>query len=75
MTGGSNGGMIKEIAKCFLKHGCRAVALMSRNAEKLQAVATELDAVSSSGQCIALQGDVRDFKSCSNVVSQVIEKY
>ena len=34
-----------------------------------------LDAVSSSGQCIALQGDVRDFKSCSNVVSQVVEKY
>ena len=39
ITGGSNGGMIKEIAKCYLIHGCAAVVLMSRNAEKLSAVA------------------------------------
>ena len=35
ITGGSNGGMIKEIAKVFLLHGCSAVVLMSRKAEKL----------------------------------------
>lgn len=46
VTGGSNGGMIKETAKAFLLHGCTAVVLMSRKAEKLQAVAAELDAIS-----------------------------
>ena len=35
ITGGSNGGMIKQIAKNFLVHGCKAVALMSRKADKL----------------------------------------
>lgn len=35
ITGGSNGGMIKEIAVAFLKHGCSAVILMSRKLEKL----------------------------------------
>ena len=59
ITGGSNGGMIKETAKSFLAHGCKAVVLMSRNAEKLSAVAAELDAISSGSTCIALPGDVR----------------
>jgi len=35
ITGGSNGGMIVEIAKAFLAHGCVGVALMARKAEKL----------------------------------------
>jgi short-subunit dehydrogenase len=38
--------MIKEIAKCFLLHGCIGVVLMARNAEKLKAVTAELDTVS-----------------------------
>ena len=58
ITGGSNGGMIKEIAKVFLLHGCTAVVLMSRKAEKLQAVAAELDALTTAS-CLAVPGDVR----------------
>lgn len=34
VTGGSRGGMLKEIAKAFLQHKAKAVVLMSRNAEK-----------------------------------------
>lgn len=75
ITGGSNGGMIKEIAKAFLLHGCFAVVLMSRKAEKLQAVASELDAISSTGTCIALPGDVRKYESCESVVKAVIERF
>jgi len=38
ITGGSNGGMLSEIAKAFLKHGATAVGLLARNAEKLNKV-------------------------------------
>ena len=43
ITGGSNKGMLSEIAKAFLVHGCTGVALMARKAEKLQAVVDELN--------------------------------
>ena len=39
VSGGSNGGMLQEMAKDFLLHGCVAVVLMSRKLDKLQAVA------------------------------------
>ena len=42
VTGGSNGGMLRETVKAFLEHGCNGVALMSRNGEKLSKVASEL---------------------------------
>ena len=72
ITGGSNGGMIKEIAKVFLLHGCTAVVLMSRKAEKLQAVAAELDALTTSATCVAVPGDVRSSESCENAVKTVV---
>ena len=31
ITGGSNGGMLSEIAKAFLKHGAAGVGLVARN--------------------------------------------
>ena len=75
MTGGSNGGMIKEIAKAYLVHGCTAVVLMSRKAEKLAAVAAELDAVNPAATCIAIPGDVRHYESCESAVKQVVERF
>jgi len=39
ITGGSRGGMLKEIAKAFLLHRAKAVVLMSRNKEKNDEVA------------------------------------
>jgi NAD(P)-dependent dehydrogenase (short-subunit alcohol dehydrogenase family) len=42
ITGGSNGGMLKEIARAFLRHGATAVGLLARNAEKLGKVTAEL---------------------------------
>lgn len=42
VTGGSRGGMLKEIAKQYLVHGAKAVVLMSRNKEKNEAVAKDL---------------------------------
>ena len=75
ITGGSNGGMIKEIAKAYLLHGCQAVVLMSRKAEKLQAVATELDALNSNATCVAVPGDVRKYDSCENAVKTVVQRF
>lgn len=34
ITGGSRGGMLKEIGRAYLLHGAKGVVLMSRNAEK-----------------------------------------
>ena len=35
ITGGSNGGMLKDIARAYLAHGAKAVALASRKIDKL----------------------------------------
>ena len=75
VTGGSNGGMIKEIAKAFLLHGCSQVVLMSRKLEKLQVHAADLDKLAPSGSCIAMQGDVRNYDSCENVVKEVVRRF
>jgi len=34
ITGGSRGGMLKEIGRAYLLHGAKGVVLMSRSAEK-----------------------------------------
>ena len=43
--------------------------------EKLQAVAAELDALSSTGSCVAVPGDVRKYESCESVVKTVVERF
>ena len=43
ITGGSRGGMLKDIALQYAKHGAKAVVLMSRNQEKNQAVADDIN--------------------------------
>eukprot|EP00806_Schmidingerella_arcuata_P001093 Macronucleus_1987.p1 GENE.Macronucleus_1987~~Macronucleus_1987.p1 ORF type:complete len:259 (+),score=61.36 Macronucleus_1987:1-777(+) len=48
---------------------------MSRNAEKLNAVAAELDAISSEATCLAIPDDVRKYESCDAVVKQVVERF
>ena len=65
ITGGSRGGMLKEIAKAFLQHQAKAVVLMSRNAEKNGQVAKELSAF---GVCHSEPGDVRKAEDCKRVV-------
>ena len=42
VTGGSNGGMLKEVAIEFLNHGAKVVVLMSRNKDKNLAVANDI---------------------------------
>ena len=63
ITGGSRGGMLKEIAKEFLAHGAKAVVLMSRNKEKNDEVAQSLGP-----NCHSEPGDVSKIESCRQVV-------
>ena len=72
ITGGSNGGMLKEIGKAYLLHKAAAVVLMSRNAEKNSAVAQEL---AQYGTCIGEQGDVRKPDDCKRVVANIVQKF
>ena len=76
ITGGSNGGMLQEIAKGFLQHSAKAVILVARKKEKLQKVVDELTPFAQPGcECIGLTADVRDNQSVKEAVAQVVEKY
>jgi peroxisomal 2,4-dienoyl-CoA reductase len=72
VTGGSRGGMLKEIAKQFLVHKAKAVVLMSRSAEKNAEVAKELGAF---GTCVSEPGDVRKFEDCKRVAQNTLDKF
>ncbi len=72
ITGGSRGGMLKEIAQAFLQHKAKAVVLMSRNAEKNGEVAKE---ISKYGTCVSEPGDVRRPEDCKRVVAATVEKF
>lgn len=65
ITGGSRGGMLKEIARAYLLHNAKAVVLMSRNAEKNGEVAKDL---CKHGVCHSEPGDVRKPEDCKRVV-------
>jgi 2,4-dienoyl-CoA reductase [(3E)-enoyl-CoA-producing], peroxisomal len=70
VTGGSNGGMLSEIARAYLRHHAKAVYLMARKADKLEKVCSDL---SKYGKCVAVTGDVRDTKSCDQVCKSIVE--
>ena len=68
VTGGSRGGMLKEIAVQFIQHGAKAVALMSRNKEKNQEVCDDI-VKTTGGKCVSIPGDVTKRDDCKRVVS------
>jgi peroxisomal 2,4-dienoyl-CoA reductase len=72
ITGGSRGGMLKEIARAYLIHGAKAVALISRNKEKNDQVAKEL---SEFGDCFSVPGDVRKPESVEACIATIMDKY
>ena len=57
-------------------HSAKAVVLVARKKDKLQKVVDELSQYAQEGcSCVGLPGDVRDEKSVSNIVSDVIDKF
>ncbi len=72
VTGGGSG-LGKAMSKYFLELGAK-VAITSRNLEKLQNTAKELEA-ETGGKCLPLQCDVRHYDQVENMLEQAVEEF
>lgn len=72
VTGGGSG-LGKAMTKYFLELGAQ-VAITSRNLEKLENTAKELEA-ETGGTCLPLQCDVRHYDQVENMLQQTVEKF
>ena len=72
VTGGGSG-LGKAMTKYFLELGAK-VAITSRNLEKLQTTAKELEE-ETGGKCLALQCDVRHYDQVEAMRDQVIKEF
>lgn len=72
VTGGGSG-LGKAMTKYFLELGA-AVAITSRDLEKLKTTAAELEA-ETGGKCLAVQCDVRDYEGVEAMLQAVIAQY
>lgn len=72
VTGGGSG-LGKSMTKYFMELGAR-VAITSRDLEKLQNTAKELEQ-ETGGKCLAVQCDVRHYDEVENMLKTVLENY
>ncbi len=72
VTGGGSG-LGKSMTKYFLELGAK-VAITSRNLEKLQNTAKELE-VETGGKCLPVQCDVRSYEQVETMLKQVLDAY
>lgn len=72
VTGGGSG-LGKSMTKYFMELGAR-VAITSRDLEKLQATASELEE-QTGGKCLAVQCDVRHYDQVENMLKSVLDTY
>ncbi len=72
VTGGGSG-LGKAMTKYFLELGAK-VAITSRNLEKLQKTAKELE-IATGGICLPLQCDVRHYDQVENMLEQTVEEF
>ncbi|MXN92979.1 SDR family oxidoreductase [Flavobacterium sp. Sd200] len=72
VTGGGSG-LGKAMTKYFMELGAK-VAITSRDLEKLQATAKELEQ-QTGGECLAVQCDVRHYDQVEAMLKQVLETY
>lgn len=70
ITGGSRGGMLKDMALEYALHGAKAVILMSRSKQKNQAVVDDINrqvknaGISDHLKCHSMPGDVSNINDC-----------
>ena len=68
--------MLKEIGVQFLAHGAKALVLMSRNKERNDAVAAEIQAAAPAGVvCVGIAGDVTKREDCVRVVGETVQRF
>ena len=72
ITGGGSG-LGKSMTKYFMELGAR-VAITSRDLEKLQNTAKELEE-QTGGKCLAVQCDVRHYEEVENMLKAVLAEY
>jgi NAD(P)-dependent dehydrogenase (short-subunit alcohol dehydrogenase family) len=72
ITGGGSG-LGKAMTRYFMELGAK-VAISSRDLEKLQTTATELEA-ETGGTCLAVQCDVRHYDQVENMLQEVLKVY
>lgn len=72
VTGGGSG-LGKSMTKYFMELGAR-VAITSRDLEKLQNTAKELEQ-ETGGKCLAVQCDVRHYEEVENMLQAVLKQY
>ncbi len=72
VTGGGSG-LGKAMTKYFMELGAR-VAITSRDLEKLQNTAKELEE-QTGGKCLAVQCDVRHYEEVENMLKAVLDAY
>lgn len=72
VTGGGSG-LGKSMTKYFLELGAK-VAISSRDLEKLQNTAKELEQ-ETGGKCLAVQCDVRNYEEVENMLKAVLKEY
>ena len=72
VTGGGSG-LGKAMTKYFLELGAK-VAITSRNLEKLQNTAKELEE-ETGGQCLPVQCDVRHYEQVEQMLNTTVEKF
>lgn len=72
VTGGGSG-LGKSMTKYFMELGAK-VAITSRDLEKLQATAKELEQ-ETGGKCLAVQCDVRHYEEVENMLHAVLKEY
>lgn len=72
VTGGGSG-LGKSMTKYFMELGAK-VAITSRDLEKLQTTAKELEA-ETDGQCLAVQCDVRNYDEVEAMLKAVLDVY
>ncbi|WP_417368087.1 SDR family oxidoreductase [Flavobacterium beibuense] len=72
VTGGGSG-LGKSMTKYFLELGAK-VAITSRDLEKLQNTAKELEQ-ETGGKCLAVQCDVRHYEEVENMLQAILKEY
>lgn len=72
VTGGGSG-LGKAMTKYFLELGAK-VAITSRNLEKLENTAKELE-TETGGKCLPLQCDVRHYEEVENMLDQAVKEF
>ena len=72
VTGGGSG-LGKAMSRYFLELGAK-VAITSRNIDKLQNTAKELEA-ETGGTCLPVQCDVRHYDQVENVLAEVLKSF